>query len=71
MVTKRGIPIAVIHPVEAAPGRSWIGCMKGTARITGDVIGPALSEDEWTAGSLEDWDEAASLRKRDGGGHGG
>jgi prevent-host-death family protein len=49
-VTKRGKLIAeVIPPSAAAIGRDWIGSMKGTARITGDLIAPAVNPSEWDA----------------------
>jgi transcriptional regulator with XRE-family HTH domain len=26
---------------------TWLGCMAGTARITGDIVSPAIDESEW------------------------
>jgi hypothetical protein len=49
-VTKRGKLIAeVMPPSAAASGRAWIGSMKGTARITDDLIAPAVDPAEWDA----------------------
>lgn len=50
LITRRGEPIAQIMPppAEERP-KSWLGAMKGTARITGDIISPACDESEWEA----------------------
>jgi prevent-host-death family protein len=50
-VTRFGEPVAdVIPPVlaEEAPKR-WLGCMKGTVEIKGDIVGPIGSEADWEA----------------------
>ncbi len=47
VITKRGRPIARLTPIESQPSRSIFGCMKGTGRILGDVIGP--EPDVWEA----------------------
>ena len=48
MVTRRGEPIAQVSPPPPpARPRSWLGCMTGTARIVGDVISPAVEENDW------------------------
>jgi len=50
LVTRRGEPIAqVIPPPSEARSESWLGCMAGKARITGDVVSPATDENEWEA----------------------
>lgn len=50
LVTRRGEPIAqVIPPPSDARPQSWLGCMTGKARITGDVVSPAAEESEWEA----------------------
>ena len=50
LVTRFGQPIAeVIPPRPPAPDREWLGCMRGRAEITGDVVGPASEPDDWTA----------------------
>lgn len=48
LVTRRGEPIALIEP-PPPPEKlaSWLGRFKETGSITGDVIAPALSEQEW------------------------
>ena len=47
IVTKRGKPVAKLVPIDTAP-RDPFGCMAGTARICGDIIGP-IEDLEWTA----------------------
>jgi prevent-host-death family protein len=50
LVTRRGIPIAqVTPPPPKMPDQSWLGCMAGRARITGDIISPAAEENDWEA----------------------
>ena len=50
LVTRRGEPIAQILP-PPPPERPdlWLGSMRGTGRIVGDILGPAVSEREWEA----------------------
>jgi prevent-host-death family protein len=47
IVTKRGKPVAKLVPIDTTP-RDPFGCMAGTARICGDIIGP-IEDLEWTA----------------------
>ncbi|MEK7474891.1 MAG: type II toxin-antitoxin system Phd/YefM family antitoxin [Candidatus Coatesbacteria bacterium] len=50
MVTRFGTPVAeVVPPRSPKPEAGWLGCMKGTARIAGDLVAPASSEREWEA----------------------
>lgn len=50
IVTRRGKPIAeVIPPSPASIGESWLGAMRGTATIAGDLVLPASDADEWDA----------------------
>ncbi len=51
LVTRFGAPVAKVVPVD--PFRradDWLGDMRGTARILGDIVGPI--------GDLDDWDVA-------------
>jgi prevent-host-death family protein len=50
LVTRRGEPIAQIVP-PPPPGHagSWLGSMKGTGKILGDIVSPITSEHEWEA----------------------
>ena len=50
LVTRFGKPVAeIVPPPPPAAPRDWIGSLKGTAKITGDIIAPALDEEEWEA----------------------
>ncbi|MGH9529963.1 MAG: type II toxin-antitoxin system Phd/YefM family antitoxin, partial [Terriglobales bacterium] len=49
LVTRFGKPMAQIVPVSAAPKSSkrWLGAMKGSMRIAGDIVGPVFDPDDW------------------------
>lgn len=45
IVTRRGQPIAEVGPPSAASaGTSWLGAMRGTAAVTGDLVTPAPAD---------------------------
>jgi prevent-host-death family protein len=46
VITKRGVPVAKIVPVDGAVPEIF-DCMAGTARIVGDVVGSVVSADDW------------------------
>jgi prevent-host-death family protein len=47
-VTRFGKPVAEIVPPTAVMDRAkWMGSMKGSMEILGDIISPANNEDEW------------------------
>jgi prevent-host-death family protein len=47
-VTRFGKPVAeVVPPTPVEDRSSWIGSMKNSMRITGDIVSPATDEDEW------------------------
>lgn len=47
-ITKRGKPIAEVVPPSPPKSRgNWLGCMKGTAEIVGDIVSPAVDPEEW------------------------
>jgi prevent-host-death family protein len=49
-VTRFGKPIAEVVPVSPDAGkRDWIGSMKGTFEILGDIVSPANDESDWEA----------------------
>jgi prevent-host-death family protein len=49
LVTRRGVPVAEIKP-PPLPAADWMGSMRGTAEIVGDIVGePAEREDAWEA----------------------
>jgi len=39
LITKRGKPVAKLVPAESEPA-DFFGCMKGSIRITGDILAP-------------------------------
>jgi prevent-host-death family protein len=48
LVTRFGKPVAEIVPPSAPEkSRGWIGSFAGTARIVGDIIGPATDPGDW------------------------
>ena len=46
-ITKRGRPVARLVPIDEPSPVSIFGCMKGTFKITGDIVGP--EPDAWEA----------------------
>ena len=47
-ITRFGKPVAEVVPPTAVMDREkWIGSMKDTVEILGDIISPANDEDEW------------------------
>jgi prevent-host-death family protein len=50
LITKHGRPLAEVLPpsVQAGPA-DWIGSMRDTARIRGDIVRPAAEPDDWEA----------------------
>jgi len=50
LVTKRGTPIAEVVPatVDRRAG-GWLGSASGTGRLTGDVVAPVVTPDDWEA----------------------
>lgn len=49
-VTRHGKPVAeVVPPGPVMDRKSWLASMKGTVKITGDIISPATDKEEWEA----------------------
>ena len=48
-VTRFGKPIAEVVPPSPSPATGWIGSMKNTIEIVGDVVSPANEENDWEA----------------------
>ena len=47
-VTRFGKPVAeVVAPSPARDKGEWLGRMQGTARIAGDIVGPAADSSDW------------------------
>jgi prevent-host-death family protein len=48
LVTRFGKPIAEVVPAPPRAGAGdWIGSMKGTFEILGDIVSPANEEEDW------------------------
>ena len=48
LVTRNGEPIALVSPPPPPPkANDWIGFMRDQLEITGDVLSPALDENQW------------------------
>ena len=49
-VTRFGKPVAdILPPAPAASGGEWLGSMRGSMEIIGDIMSPVMSEDDWEA----------------------
>jgi len=49
-ITRHGKPVAdVVPPVVVVDRDAWIGSMKDSVKILGDIISPASDPDEWEA----------------------
>jgi antitoxin (DNA-binding transcriptional repressor) of toxin-antitoxin stability system len=48
-ITRFGVPVADIVPPQLDTARdvSWLGCMRGTAKIVGDIVKPIVPASEW------------------------
>ena len=49
LVTRFGKPVAQIFPPPAARGSDWVGSMKETGEILGDIVSPAAGPEDWEA----------------------
>jgi prevent-host-death family protein len=50
LVTRFGKPVAEVIPVSPkASAGDWIGSMKDTMKIVGDIVSPANEESDWEA----------------------
>lgn len=57
LITKHGVPVAELVPSRPQAKRKrqgFLGSMRGSASLAGDIVSPALTEDEWTRGLLDD-----------------
>lgn len=49
LITRFGEPIAeVVPPRTPAPPKDWIGSLRSTGTIVGDIVSPASDEGEWS-----------------------
>jgi len=47
LITRFGKPVAEVIPPSPKPAGDWIGSMKDTIEIVGDIVAPAGDEDDW------------------------
>lgn len=48
LVTRKGEPLALITPPPPPPKpKTWLGSMRNSIEIRGDIMSPVLSEKEW------------------------
>jgi prevent-host-death family protein len=45
LITRRGEPVALVTPPPKS--KAWLGSLKDTVKITGDIISPASDEKDW------------------------
>lgn len=46
LISDKGKPLVKIVPISSAH-RSWLGCMKDTGKIIGDIVSPVESIEAW------------------------
>jgi len=47
-IVRRGKAVADVVPAAVRDDeKNWLGFMKGTAEITGDIVSPATDPEEW------------------------
>ena len=47
LLTRRGKPTARIVPPAPSPAGSWLGAMKGSVTIHGDIVAPVSEPSDW------------------------
>ena len=48
LITRLGEPLAEVVPPSPPPmSAEWLGAMRGTAVITGDIVAPATDAEDW------------------------
>jgi prevent-host-death family protein len=46
-ITRRGKPVAEVVPPSPATQKNWLGSMKGTMDIVGDIVAPVIDLDDF------------------------
>ncbi len=73
VVTRRGVPVVRIVPVDVPPptGRDvFFGFLAGECEIVGDIVSPVYSEAQWQEfdglrrAQWKEWERSPSPRKR-------
>lgn len=50
LITRHGEPIAeVVPPSPRARKRAWLGAMRGSATVSGNIVDPASDSSDWEA----------------------
>jgi len=49
LITRFGKPVAEVVPASPAPVSDWMGSLKGSMEILGDIVAPANEESDWEA----------------------
>jgi prevent-host-death family protein len=47
-VTRFGKPVAEVVPPNVSPKQSWLGCMRDSLEISGDIVQPVRAFERWT-----------------------
>lgn len=47
VVTKKGVPVASLVPIDRPRQKNVFGSLKGKFRIHGDIVGPVVPAQEW------------------------
>lgn len=47
VILKRGRPVAELSPASGAAAEYPQMELKGTVKVTGDIVGPAVPEEDW------------------------
>jgi prevent-host-death family protein len=48
-ITRFGKPVAEVVPISPTGPRDWMGSMKDSIEILGDIVSPASDETDWEA----------------------
>jgi prevent-host-death family protein len=48
-ITRFGKPVAEVVPVSPASPSGWMGSMRDSIEIVGDIVSPANEESDWEA----------------------
>jgi len=46
-VTRFGKPVAEVIPPSVSPKQSWLGCMRDSLEIHGDIVAPVRAFERW------------------------
>jgi prevent-host-death family protein len=49
VITKRGVPVAKLVPVDLPQPHKIFGCLVGRGEEVGDIVSPALPPEAWDA----------------------